>query len=183
MADKVDLDLEYMYVAGKKIFPDTADEVAAIAKNLHHHLEVFNEQSALAGDPSFMTSLLKVGGEAYDALRGGVVSLNSAGAAMVLTANDFKENDEDAQRDFNKIDVKLDGQDIREVTAPAPAPAPPRLPDPAAPGAPLPEGTPWHPGLPGSVESTPDPESPDEDAQQREANEEESEREHARGEE
>lgn len=180
MADKVDLDLEYMYVAGKQIFPDTADEVAATAKNLFHHIEAFNEQSALAGDPSFMTSLLKVAGEAYDALRGGVVSLNNAGVAVVLTANDFKRNDEDAREDFKKIDARLDGQNIRDVTAPGPSPVPPKLPDPSAPGAPLPEGTPWHPGLPGDVPSTPDPDSPDEDARQREANEDESEREHAR---
>lgn len=168
MTKDVDLDLEYMYAAGKKHIPDTADRLAAVAAHLHQHLQVFDQQAALAGDPAVMRTMLRVGGEVYDVLRGGVTSLNNCALAVIATAEDFVRTDEDARDDYRRMDATLDGQSLKDLPTPGPAEPPPPLENPEAPGADLPDGTPWHPGLPGDVPTTPEPQSPEADRRERE---------------
>src|SRR5688500_11852338 len=73
----VDLDIEFMYAAGKVFIPDTADDLYQITKRLHAHMTTFNEQSALAGDPAGMGNLLSVVEDSYRVLQPAVTTLNN----------------------------------------------------------------------------------------------------------
>ena len=179
MADKVDLDIEYMYAAAKEHIPDKADHLAEIAKRLHHHVQALDVQAANAGDPAVLRNLLEVAGVTYGELRIGVKSLNNAAAAVLATANDFVRTDEDARADFNRIDATLDGKGLKDLPLPEAEPVPPELDhDPEDPGAGRPDDAPsgGHPTQ-GGAESTPDPVTPEEDAEQRDENQQESEQE------
>lgn len=177
MAEKVDLGIEFMYQAGKELIPDKADALAALAKKASQHIQEFNVQTSLAGDPPMMTNLLKVGGDIYDALCVGVKSLNAAATAVIATADDFVKHDDDARRDFEKMDARLDGISLKETPQPGPTEVPPDIGEPedegATPTGPREGG---HPSQPGSGSTpTPEPEKPEVDAGEREENEQESE--------
>jgi hypothetical protein len=174
-------DIERMYRAGKTDIPNAADKLSGISTLLYNHLQTFNGQAALAGDPAIMRSMLQVGGDLYDVLRDGVTSLNNCAGAVIKTADDYVRTDEDARRDFRAMDP-----DIKGAPLPTDAAPPPVLTDPEAPGATVPAGRPD--GTPDddrnggdvTIPSTPDPVDPDEDAKQREEAEDNSEYEHER---
>jgi hypothetical protein len=169
----IDTNIERMYNAGKHDIPNAADELSTISSRLHNHLVTFNKQAALAGDPAIMTSMLQVGGDLYDVLRGGVVSLNNCASALIKTADDFVRTDEDARDDYRKMDGKL-----RDAPEHAGAIEPPELKDPEAPGATAP-APPIYGGNE-EIPSTPDPEAPGIDAERRERQEDGSESAHER---
>jgi hypothetical protein len=169
----IDTNIERMYYAGKHDIPNAADELSTIASRLYHHLVTFNKQSALAGDPAIMTSMLQVGGDLYDVLRGGVTSLNNCAGALIKTADDFVRTDEDARDDYRQMDGKL-----KNAPLPTEATTTPELTDPEAPGAVAP-APPIYGGNE-TIESTPDPEAPSVDAERRESQEDTSEYEHER---
>jgi hypothetical protein len=169
----IDTNLEHMYNAAKHDIPNAADKLSTIASRLHDHLVTFNKQAALAGDPAIMTSMLQVGGDLYDVLRGGVVSLNNCSGALIKTADDFVRTDEDARNDYRTMDGKLKSDPL-----PYGASTPPELKDPEAPGATAP-APPVHGGNE-EIPSTPDPEAPGTDAERRETQEESSESSHER---
>jgi len=162
MAGEIDLDIEFMFVAAKKLIPDKADHLAEVAQRLYHHLQELNVQAARAGDPAVLTNLLTVGGATYDALRIGVASLNNAAAALNATAKDFLNTDQDARDDLAKIDVTLHGVALADAPVPAPTAAPPELEDPSLPGAPRPDDAPagGHPTTQGTT-TTPTPLPPE----------------------
>jgi len=174
-------DIERMYRAGKTDIPNAADRLSGISTLLHHHLQTFNAQAALAGDPAIMRSMLEVGGDLYDVLRGGVVSLNNCAGAVIKTADDYVRTDADARADFARMD-----RDLKGAPLPKDATPPPKLEDPEAPGATVPAGRPD--GIPDddqnggtvTIPSTPDPVDPEVDAREREEAEENSEFEHER---
>jgi hypothetical protein len=178
MAGVIDLDIEFMLVAAKKIIPDKADHLAAVAQRLYHHLQELNVQAARAGDPAVLTHLLKAGGETYDGLRVGVLSLNNAASALDATARDFARTDQDARDDLAKIDVTLHGVSVADAAVPS-TPVPPVLDDPSDPGAPRPDDEPMtgHPSQAGT-ETTPEPLTPAQDAEVRDDQQEQSEQEH-----
>ena len=167
----IDTNIERMYNAGKHDIPNAAVKLSTISGYLYDYLETFNRQSALAGDPSIMTSMLQVGGDLYDVLRGGVTSLNNCADALIKTADDFVRTDEDARDDYRDMDKKL-----KDAPNPDDTLVPPELKDPEAPGAtttgPRGEGE--------TTPSTPDPEKPGEDAETRKDQEEASEADHER---
>jgi hypothetical protein len=174
-------DIERMYRAGKTDIPNAADRLSRISTLLFQHLQTLNGQAALAGDPAIMRSMLEVGGDLYDVLRGGVVSLNHCASAVIKTADDYVRTDADARRDFARLDPDLKGAPLPHGATP-----PPELRDPEAPGATVPAGRPD--GIPDddtnggtvTIPSTPDPVDPDVDAKKRDEAEDRSEYEHER---
>ncbi|NGZ99763.1 hypothetical protein G5V59_03810 [Nocardioides sp. W3-2-3] len=101
-----------------------------------------DRQAALAGDPQVLRTMLQVGGDTYDVLRGAVTNLRRAAEAVILTADDFRSTDQQARDDFAQMDAAL-----RNRPAPAAGPALPAL------------GDPEHPGSVGTP-STPVPQAP-----------------------
>ncbi len=167
----IDTNLERMYHAGKVDVPHAADRLDTIATRLYEHLQTFNQQAALAGDPAIMRSMLQVGGDVYDVLRGGVTSLNNCALALIQTADDFRRTDQDAKDDFQTMDEQL-----KNMGTPTGETPPPALLDPEAPGSTVPNDD----GGSTTTPSTPDPIAPSEDAEQRERNEDGSESAHER---
>ena len=167
----IDTNLERMYNAGKNDIPNAAVKLSTITGHLYEHLEAFNKQAALAGDPAIMTSMLQVGGDLYDVLRGGVVSLNNCADALIRTADEFVRTDEDARDDYRNMD-----KDLKDDPLPEDKHVPPELKDPEAPGA----TTTGPRGSGETTDSTPDPDKPSEDAETREDQEESSEQSHER---
>lgn len=164
----VDLDIEFMYAAGKVYIPDTADDLYKITKRLHAHMTTFNEQSALAGDPAGMVNLLTVVEECYRVLQPAVTTLNNMASAVIKTADDFVRTDDEARTEFNNMNAQVDGTDLGGL----PTPRTPETPT-VEEGAITDEGTDTTP-------STQQPGSLEDDAEQREENEDSSEYEHER---
>lgn len=162
----IDTNLERMYNAGKFDIPNAADRLDTITTHLYTHLQTFNEQAALAGDPAIMRSMLQVGGDLYGVLRGGITSLNNCAEALIKTADDFVRTDQDARDDYREMDGRL-----KNAPLPTGEKPPPALTDPGAPGSTSP--TPG--GGTSTTPSTPDPDAPSDDAEERERNEDASE--------
>ena len=146
----LETDLERMYRAGKEYIPKSAERLRKTSTTFHDLLEVFDKQSALAGDPTVLRNMLRVGGDTYDVLRRGVGNLYHCAEAVVKTADDFRETDAQARDDFARMDSRLQGPADR----PREKPAPPSIGDPEKPGS---AGTP----------STPDPQDPDDEREDR----------------
>ena len=169
----IDTNIERMYVAGKKDMPQAAETLSGISIRLYEHIQVFNKQSALAGDPAIMTSMLQVGGDLYDVLRGGVVSLNNCGHALIRTADDFVRTDEDARDEYRTMDAS-----VKNLPLPTDAIVPLENKDPEAPGA-----TTEAPPIYGGNQTTPstaDPDAPSVDAPRHDQQETSSEQGHER---
>jgi len=164
----VDLNIEFMFAAGKVYIPDTADDLYQITKRLHGYMEMLNQQSALAGDPAGFVNLLTVFESSYLVLQPAVTTLNNMASAVIKTAEDFVATDADARREFNQMDAQVDGVPIKQYSSS-------RTPD-------LPtvqEGDITEEGSDNTA-STPDPVPLEDDRQQRETNETSSEYEHER---
>jgi hypothetical protein len=167
----IDTNIERMYNAGKNDIPNAAYKLSGISGHLYDHLQTFNKQAALAGDPAIMTSMLQVGGDLYDVLRDGVTSLNNCADALIRTADDFVRTDEDARDDYRNMD-----KDLKDAPLPEDKVVPPELKDPEEPGA----TTTGPRGSGEETPSTPDPEKPGDDAETRKEQEEGSEEAHER---
>lgn len=155
-------DIERMYRAGKTDIPNAADRLSGISTTFYDALQTLDQQAALAGDPRFLRSMLRVGGDLYDVLRGGVESLNNCATAVVRTADDYVAADASARADFSAMDDAL-----RDKQPPGPSDVPPEVANPEAPGS-----TTEHPGgTTVTTPSTPDPDSLADDAEQRDTNE------------
>lgn len=162
MAKEMSTDLEAMYRAGKVDIPEESAHIAKISGNLHGVIDTFNVQSANAGDPTIMVDMLTVAGDLYDVLRAAVTSLNNCSTAVIATANDFRDNDAEAARDFANMDKWL-----KEMT-PTPSAPPPEIKDPEGEGASTTVDSPSGPHEV-DIESTPDPTStPEQDRAARE---------------
>lgn len=179
MADGIDLNIEYMYQAAKELIPDKADQLADVAKRLRYHLQAFDSQAALAGDPAVLRNLLKAGDQTFDALRIGVISLNNAAESVLKTAQDLAGTDHDAGRDFRHMDATLDGVPLVSVGV-TPAPVPDDNGDPSQPGAPRPDDQPSTGGHPtqGGTASTPDPVAPADEIGEHDVRQQEEQTEH-----
>ncbi len=148
--------LERMYRAGKVGIPDHADLVSRVSADFHAALEVFDQQAALAGDPSFLRTMLEIGGTTYGSFRSAVTTLNNCATAVLLSADHYVQTDDGAATDLDEMDPTL-----AALGAPVAARVPPELADPGAPGS-----------SDGTVGSTPTPDPASVDARQRETNEE-----------
>lgn len=166
-------DIERLYRAGKHDIPNAADHLSGITGKLYTHLQSFNEQSALAGDPAIMRAMLRVGDDLYDVLWGGVGSLNNCAGAVIKTADEYRRTDEDAREDFRAMD-----RDLRDDPLPTDADIPPPLGDAENPGYSEPDND--GDGQAEAEESTPDPGTPGSDAEERRENEEGSRQAHQR---
>ena len=145
----LETDLERMYRAGKDYIPKSAERLRSTGTRFHDLLEVFDKQSALAGDPTVLRNMLMVGGDTYDVLRRGVGNLYNCAEAVVKTADDFRETDAKARDDFAHMDAR-----VRDMPTPTEQPAPPSIGDPEDPGS-------------SDTPSTPDPQDPDEEREDR----------------
>ncbi len=145
----METDLERMYRAGKDYIPKSAERLRSTSTKFHELLQVFDTQSALAGDPTVLRNMLMVGGDTYDVLRGGVDNLYNCAEAVVKTADDFRETDAQARDDFARMDAR-----VKELPTPTEKPAPPSIGDPEKPGS-------------AETPSTPDPQDPDDERKDR----------------
>jgi len=163
--------LEAMYRAGKLDIPAEADLVSTISDRLYDALHSFDGQSALAGDPKVMTSMLRIGGEVYEVMRDTLRSLDHCAAAIIATADDFVAHDQQAADDYSHLGQGLKTADVPTHTLPPP------LPDLAAPGGPDPVQPTYigmgdfvpHPEQ--TIPSTPDPDTPQHDHDDRDQTE------------
>lgn len=141
--------LERMYLAGRRELPKAAEELRGVVNHLSESLATIDTQSAKAGDPPVLRSMLLVNGDVHDVLRQAIGTLYDAATAIILTADDFVATDEDARQDLARL-----AQEVRD------------MPDPTAPTPPPAAGNPEAPGAPGTA-STPDPVDPKEDRSSR----------------
>ena len=118
-----------------------------------------DKQSASAGDPRFLRTLLQVTGDVYEVLGPAVRSLDNAAAAVIATADDFRIHDARAAADFRSLEGALKNDPLPHHTQPG------ELTDPETPGA----TTPSHFGVHDvHTPSTPAPTTPKADHDQRE---------------
>lgn len=172
-------EMERMYRAGRHDIPDTAYDTMRVSFDLYDSLDDFNVQAALAGDPAIMRSMLTVAGDLYEALRMAVLTLNNCAAAVIATANDYAQSDEQAKADFERLDRSL------KDWSSSPSAPPPEIKDPEAPGASTTvttgednRGEPIEKDK--TIPSTPQPVTPGDDHQKHDEQESESEREYQR---
>lgn len=144
-------DLERMYLAARKEMPAAAEDLSTVVTNLLDSIETLNTQSAKAGDPQVLRSMLRVGGDVHDTLRKAVSTLHDAATALELTADDFVATDEQARTDLNQIDQRVLDLPEPDSTEHDPPPS---------------AGTPEAEGAPGTP-STGDPVDPQEDRSDR----------------
>jgi hypothetical protein len=91
----IEVDAEAMFAAATRTIPDRADLIAGVAGRVYHHLHELDRQTALAGDPEALVTLLRIGGKSYRGLRAGVSRLNNAAEAVYGTAKDLRESDQE----------------------------------------------------------------------------------------
>lgn len=141
-----------MYHAGKKDIPAEGRHAERISNHLYDILSSLDLQSAMAGDPALMTSMLRVGGDVYDVVRGAVKAIDHCASAVIKTADDFRTHDQQAARDYQAL-----SDDLKHTRIPTHQQSP-ELADPEAPGSTYtPRGLPH----PASIQpSTPDPSTP-----------------------
>ncbi|ADD41667.1 hypothetical protein [Stackebrandtia nassauensis] len=132
--------IERMYRAGKELIPGVATKVSGAAQSLQLACPAIDVQTALAGDPKGMRSILELCEELHDALGRLTVSLNNCASAVVTAADDFVATDERAARDVRSVDAEL------RSAVPTPAVEVSEIDDHSAPGA--------------TVETVPSDESP-----------------------
>lgn len=154
--------IELMYRAGRDAIPTRAAQVSVCTEYVRDAISTFDVQSALAGEPAIMRDALTVCGELHEALRRVTSSLSNCANVVIATADDFRRTDEQAERDFRRMDPTI------KKDAPTPAVVLPQIDDPGRPGAtagsrdvggaPLPTGH--------HIDPTPQPEVPTADANQ-----------------
>lgn len=150
-----------MYRAAKTDIPAEAAHVARIANHLQSCLSVMDVQSAHAGEPAVLTSMLHVGGDMLSVLGRAVTSMDNCSVALILTANDYVATDDQARADYDALSSTL--RDAPTETHPTAS-----LPNPEAPGAdvPLPSG-PYPPGQTGHVDPNEAPVDPEQEREDR----------------
>lgn len=161
----MDNPIQAMYQAAKVEIPAEGDLVNRIAGHLKTALDTLDRQTAHAGEPALMTSMLHVGGDVHDVLHSAVRSLDNAAQALVLTANDLVNTDDQARQDFDGLDGRLRDAEM-------PSHSPEAVDSPEAPGYDAEQPMPY-PGPPGGtvhVDPTEAPDHPDEDREEREDN-------------
>jgi hypothetical protein len=157
----VETPIELMYKAAKQSIPAEAAHVASIANKLQGSLSVLDRQSSLAGDPALLVSMAHVGGDMHAVLSTAVKSMDNCSQALLITANDFVQTDDQARADYNAMD-----QNLRN--APTPSHSTNELTPPELPGHEVDNTTPiGPPGTTTHVDPTKDPESSTEDQDDR----------------
>ena len=102
--------MEAMYRAGRQEIPHEAEQIQKISRDLYDVIDIVNVESAHAGDPKILVDMLTIGGDLYDVLRAAVVtSLNNCATAVILTADDYRETDDQAASDYKNMDDSLKG--------------------------------------------------------------------------
>lgn len=142
-------DIERMYRAGRLDMPAAAERLRGVVDHLRGHIGSFDVQSALAGDPQIMRTMLQVAADVHGVLVKSVDTTYDAALAVIATADDFVATDEQARADYATMDDR-----VREAPAPVPPPSPQGTGDPEDPGAP-------------GTETTPEPTTPERDRHER----------------
>lgn len=156
--------IELMYKAAKTEIPAEASHVARIANHLEKCLSVMDLQSARAGEPKVLTSMLHVGGDMHAVLRRAVTAMDNCSVAVLVTADDYVATDAQARAHYEKMSSRL-----KNATAPSHHPTT-ALPHPEAPGATI--KVPNPPILPPTdntvtIEPTEDPVDPQREREER----------------
>lgn len=153
--------IELMYQAAKVDIPAEAAHVARIANRLQEALSTLNVESAHAGDPALLTSMLHVGGDMLAVLGKAVTTMDNCAVAVKLTADDYVATDDQAAADYENMNDRLKNQQMppKHETTP--------LPNPEAPGYDVESPQPF-PGPPTThIDPEEDPTLPSEDAGER----------------
>lgn len=157
--------IQDMYTAAKQTIPAHGERVGGIASTLAGTINALNTQTAYAGDPAALVSMLHVAAEIDGVLRKAVTSLDNISAALIATANDYVATDGNAREDFDAMN-----QDLVDLTPP-PSPRPPSIGTPQDPGYEYTPNLPpfMPPGSQGPIHVDPsiDPESPDTEQENR----------------
>ena len=157
----MDTPIELMYKAAKQSIPAEAAHVASIANKLQGSLSVLDRQSSLAGDPALLVSMSHVGGDMHAVLGRAVKSMDNCSQALLITANDFVQTDDQARADYEAMDKNL-------KNAPTPSHPTTELPPPEKPGHEVENTTPiGPPGTTTTVDPTEDPGSSAQDQEDR----------------
>jgi hypothetical protein len=150
--------IELMYKAAKDSIPAEALHVSSIANKLLASLSVIDRETAHAGEPALLVSMLHVGGDMHAVLQSAVKSMDNCSQALLVTANDYVATDAQARADYDNMN-----QGLRDREVPT-HPTDERHGDPETPGFEV--ETPPYVGPPGQtqhVDPTEDPTTPDED--------------------
>lgn len=118
--------IEMMYNAAKVDIPAEAEHLQRLTNKLQAALATLNVQSAEAGDPPVLTSMLHVGGDMHAVLGRAVTSMDNCAVAIQLTADDYVQTDEQARADYEAMSDHLKNLPMStHQTTPLPAPEAP----------------------------------------------------------
>lgn len=159
----MDTPIEAIYKAAKEEIPAEGDYLTRIAGHLHSAITTLDRQTAHAGEPALMTSMLRVGGDIYDVLHLAVRSLDNASVALIMTADDFVNTDDQAREDYENL-----SQDLKDAEMPHHSTD--ELGNPEDEGYDVENPMPMPPGTT-HVDPSEDPDTPDQDREQRDAQE------------
>ncbi|WP_141012475.1 hypothetical protein [Nocardioides sambongensis] len=159
----MDTPIEAIYRAAKEEIPAEGDYLTRIAGSLQSAITTLDRQTAHAGEPALMTSMLRVGGDIYDVLHLAVRSLDNASLALIMTADDFVNTDDEARADYEKLSGDLKDAELPHHSTE-------ELGDPEAPGYDVEHPMPMPPGST-HVDPSVDPVTPDQDSEARDAGE------------
>lgn len=153
--------IELMYKAAKTDIPAEGSHVARIANHLQQCLSVMDVQSARAGEPQVLSSMLHVGGDMHAVLRRAVTSMDNCSVAVLVTAQDYVATDAQARADYDNMNSRL-------KNAPTPSHPTTPLPNPEAPGATVNAPSPvYPPGHTVTIEPNEDPVDPEREREER----------------
>lgn len=153
--------IELMYKAAKVSIPAEAAHVASIANKLQACLSVLDRQSSRAGDPALLVSMLHVGGDMHAVLGQAVKTMDNCSQALLLTAKDYVDTDDQAQEDYNNMGDAL-------KTKSTPSHPTNELPNPEKPGHEVENTAPiGPPGTTTHIDPTEDPGSSAQDQEDR----------------
>lgn len=150
--------IERMYHAAKVDIPAEAAHLMRIANHLQSCISIMDAQSARAGEPAVLTSMLHVGGDMHSVLSRAVTTMDNCSVALLITADDFVKTDDRAAADYAAMSTHLQN-------APTPTHTPDELPaNPEDDGYDVDTGFPPYPGEDNHVDPNPDPTDPDDES-------------------
>lgn len=132
LTSQIMLDLEALLRAGRRDFPDKAEDMSGWGGTLGSLLDDAQAQAAKAADVTSLifNDLQQTHYLLYEAVRACVITLNDCAEGCVAAAEDFQREEDASGAAFNSLATEVPGL-TGDVPTPQ-APEPPARPDPTA---------------------------------------------------
>lgn len=108
MAESVSAQLETLYRAGKKTFPDRAEALAEALQTIGEVHAAWYAPTIRAGEPDALRKAREINEEVYHLLHRAVLTWQDVALALVAIANDFRDTDAAAAEAAGGLGFRLD---------------------------------------------------------------------------